>query len=91
MSECDRPALVSQIENHFAAMGWQPLLPIKVEGMRALCCEKLEQLVPNVLNAKDRLAAVTAILEVLIRREPPPDEPADHPDSAVLRLRSSQS
>jgi hypothetical protein len=62
----DALALIQRIQNHFAANGWQPLLQIKVNGLRTLSYDKLEQLVPKVLSASDRVAAVTAILEAVI-------------------------
>jgi hypothetical protein len=47
-------------------MGWQPLLYAKVNGLRTPSVEKLQRQPPKVVNATDRLAAVTAILEAVI-------------------------
>ncbi len=61
LSEC--LTIIAQIESHFADQGWQPLLQVKVNAMKALSYDNLRALLPKVLAAPERIAAVTAILE----------------------------
>lgn len=88
MPDSESLAIITQIQQHFAANGWQPLLQVKVNGLKTLSCQRLRELLPKVLQASERLAAVTAILEAVI---PQPEassmESPDLSDSATLRLR----
>lgn len=82
-------SLISHIQQRFAAMGWQPLLPIKVAGLKALSREKLEPVAAKVNAAQDRIGAVTAILEALIPLEGATEERqgSDSGDSQVANAR----
>lgn len=85
-------AIITRIQGHFASKGWHPLLQVKVNGLRTLSHEKLQCLLPKVLDAPDRLAAVTAILEAVIPgNDPQPEEPIDLSESAILQWRPSSA
>jgi hypothetical protein len=83
-----RATLISQIEILFADKGWQPLLPVKLNGPRSLSIENLRSVSSKVLAASDRVAAVTLIVEAVMPvSEAAPETPCDLSDSAELRLR----
>lgn len=89
LSEC--LSITAAIQHHFVAQGWQPLLPVKVNGLHTVSLDKLQRLRPRVLAAGDRMAAVTVILDAVIPgNDPPPKENDDLSESAVLRLRLPQ-
>lgn len=92
MSNAPPNPLIDRICQYFAEKGWQPLLPVKGKGLKALSAEKLERLLTKVIAAPDRLIAVTVILEAVIPGNEPPavDETQSLSDTAILRLRRHQ-
>lgn len=59
--------IVSKIQQHFIAKGWQPLLRVTIDGLQAMGLEPLQQLLGKVKAEQDRGGALTAILEALAR------------------------
>ena len=89
MTDESPKTLVEQIQQHFANNGWQPLLQMKVNSLRALNDDKLHTVWLKVAASQDRMSAVTEILEAIIpgmTMKRPEDAP-DLSDSAILRLR----
>lgn len=64
-------AIITQIQTHFIAKGWKPLLQVTVDGLVSLSIEKLQSLLPKA-TVTDRISAVTAIMEGLIPETDPP-------------------
>lgn len=82
--------LIGQIEKHFAIMGWEPLLPIKINGLQSLTPVELRSAWKQVIAARDRMTAATAILEAIRPKTSDTSAGPALSDSAILRLRSQK-
>lgn len=73
------PELIARVQGLFHERGWLPLLPIKIDLLRKIDERGCRAVLERVAQCRDRVDAVSAILDEVKRHEqrtsPPPAPP----------------
>lgn len=83
-------AVIAKIQRHFAVMGWDPILPIKINCLLSLNLKDLQSAHRAIVMSSDRMSAATLILELIRAQIPRPPNLPDAPDSESFQLRPDQ-